>query len=101
GDSWRGRCHPRELHLVSNCTQAPIGVERRPFAQMRRLGKRLPDFFRRVAQLSDENERPHLSILFYLRPAGWTRCVLLAIGHFALLVFLFIRVDGSSPMRSR
>src|SRR5258706_16358520 len=38
--------------------------------------KRLPDFFRRVAQFSDENERPLLSGLSYLRPAGRTRCVL-------------------------
>ena len=48
---------------------------------MRRVGKRLPDFFRRVAQFSDENERSLLSVLSYLRPAGRTRCVLLAIGH--------------------
>src|SRR5438045_1338110 len=101
GNLWRGRCHPRELYLGSNRTQAPIGVEGRPLSQMRRFGKRPPDFSRRVAQLSRKNERPHLSVLFYLRPAGWTRCVLLAIGHFALLVFLVVRGDGSSPMRSR
>src|SRR2546428_498199 len=48
---------------------------------MRRVSKRLPDFFRRVAQFSDENERPLLSVLSYLRSAGRTRCVLFAIGH--------------------
>src|SRR5438105_7653974 len=101
GNLRRGRCHPRELHLVSNRTQAPIGVEGRPLAQMCRFGKRPPHFFRFVAQLSHENERPHLSVLFYLRPAGRAWCVLLAIAHFALLVFLVVRVDGSSPMRSR
>ena len=49
--------------VASNRTQAPIGVEGRPLAQMRRVGKRLPDFFRRVAQFADENERPLVSVL--------------------------------------
>src|SRR3984893_10512441 len=80
----RGRSHPGELHR-SNRTQAPIGFKRSPLAQMRWVGKRLPDFFRRVAQFSDENERPLLSVLLYLRTAGRTRCVLLAISHVLLL----------------
>ena len=92
GNVRRGRSHPGELHRGSNRTQAPIGLKGRPLAQMRRVGKRLPDFFRRVAQFSDENERPLLSVLSYLRPAGRTRCVLLAIGHLLLLVFLFVGV---------
>src|SRR5690349_4546908 len=77
----RGRSHRGELHHGSNRAQVSVGVERRPLAQMRRVRKRLPDFFRRVAQFSDENERPLLSALSYLRPAGRTRRVLLAIGH--------------------
>src|SRR6266850_2690611 len=81
GNLRRGRSHRGELHRRSNRTQIPISLKGRPLAQMRRLRKRLPDFFRRVAQLSDENERPLLSVLSYLRPAGRTRCVLLAIGH--------------------
>jgi hypothetical protein len=62
---------------------------------MRRVGKRLPDFFRRVTELSDEDERPLLSVLSYPRPAGRTRCVLLAICHllFLVFVFLFVGVD--------
>ena len=49
---------------------------------MRRVGQRLPDFFRRVAQFSDENERPLLfpvlsPVLLYPRHVGRTRCVLL------------------------
>src|SRR6202030_3432778 len=72
-------------HRGANRTVAPIGLKGSPLAQMRRVGKRLSDFFRRVAQLSDENERPLLSVLSYLRPAGRTRCVLLAIGHLLLL----------------
>src|SRR5882724_10992255 len=59
GDVRRGRSHRGELHRGSNRTQAPIGVEGRPLAQLRRVGKRLPD--------------------------GRTRCVLLAIGHLVLL----------------
>src|SRR5437899_864298 len=94
----RGRSHRGELHRGPNRCQAPIGVEGSPLAQMHRVGKYLPDFVRRVAQFSDENERPLLSVLSYLRAAGGTRCVLLAIGHL-LLVFLFVSVDGS--MRSR
>src|SRR6059036_1544072 len=38
-----------------------------------------------VGQVSDENERPLVSVLSDLRPAGRTRCILLAIGHFLLL----------------
>src|ERR1700693_4693846 len=70
GNRRRGRSHRGELHRLSNCAQAPIGFKRSPLAQMRWIGKRLPDFFRRVAQFSDENERPFLSVLLYLRPAG-------------------------------
>src|SRR5437764_1275338 len=93
GNLQRVRSNRGKLHRGSNRTQAPIGFKRSTLAQMRRVGKRLPDFFRRVAQLSDENERPFLSVLSYLRPAGRTRCVLLAIGHRLLLVFLFVGVD--------
>src|SRR3984957_281674 len=85
GNVRRGRAHRAELHHGSNGTQAPIGFKGSPLAQMHRVGKCLPDFFRRVAQFSDENERPRLSVLSYLRPAGWTRCVLIAIAHFFLL----------------
>jgi len=53
---WRGRSHPSEFHR-SNRTQVPISIKGRPLAQMRWVGKRLPDLFRRVAQFSDENER--------------------------------------------
>src|SRR5882762_3535898 len=74
----RGRSHPGELHR-SNRTQVPIDLKGRPLAQMRRVGKRLPDFFRRVAQFSEENERPLLSVLSYLRPACRTLYVLLAL----------------------
>src|SRR5215471_506136 len=75
-----GRSHPGEIHS-SNLTHVPISFKGRPLAQMRRVSKRLPDFFRGVAQFSDENERPLLSVLSYVRPAGRTRCILVAIGH--------------------
>src|SRR5580700_12296560 len=80
-----GVSHPGELHRGSNLIQTPIDIEGSPLAQMRWVGKRLPDFFRRVAQFSNENERPPLSVLSYLRSAGWTRCVLLAMVHLLLL----------------
>src|SRR5712664_1430897 len=73
---------------VVSFTVAPT-VPRLPSASKgahpRWVGERLPDFFRRVAQFSDENERPLLSVLSYLRPAGRTRRVLLAIDHLVLL----------------
>src|SRR5258708_27891755 len=43
-----------------------------------------------MAQFPDETERPLPSIQLYMRPAGRTRCVLLAIYHLLLLVFLFV-----------
>src|SRR5579864_6431662 len=84
GNARRGRSHSSELHRGANLTQVPIGVKGSPLAQMCRVGQRLPDFFRRVAQFSDENERPLLfpvlsPFLSHLRPAGRARCVLLAI----------------------
>ena len=92
----RGRSHPGELHR-SNRTQAPIDLKWRPLAQMRRVGKRLPDFFRRVAQFSDENERSLLSVLSYLRPAGRTGRVALAIGHLLFLVLVLVLSVSSVP----
>src|SRR6266567_1380157 len=93
------RSHPGEIHQGSDRSQAPIDHKGRPLAYMRRIGKCQPDFFRRVAQLSDENERPLFAVLSYLRPAGGTRCVLLASGHLLLLVSFFGGVDRS--MRSK
>src|SRR5215469_12361875 len=58
---------------------------------MGRVSQRLPNFFRRMAQLSDKNERPIVFAFSYLRPAGGTRRVLLVIDHLALLVFLVLR----------
>src|SRR5262245_44446111 len=49
GNVLRGRYHSSELHRYSDRTQAPIGVDGRPLAQMRWVGQRLPNFFRRVA----------------------------------------------------
>src|SRR5579862_1089972 len=89
GNAWRGRADRGELDRGSCRTQAPVGLEGSPLAQMRRIGKRLPDFFRRVPQLSDENERPLLfpvlsEVLLYSRRNGRTRQVVFAIAHFFL-----------------
>jgi hypothetical protein len=54
--------------VVPTVPGAPIGFKGSPLAQMRWLGKRQPDLLRRVAQFSDENERPLLSVLSYRRP---------------------------------
>src|SRR5581483_292534 len=52
----RRRSHPGELYGGSGRVQIPSGVKGRPLAEMRRVGERLPDSFRRVAQFSRENE---------------------------------------------
>src|SRR5262249_35905596 len=85
GNLCLGRSHCSELNRRSNRTQAPIRFKGSPLAQMRWVGKRLPDFFRCVAQFSDENERPLISVLVNVRPAGRTWCVLLGIDHLLLL----------------
>src|SRR5215469_14187728 len=82
------RSHPGELYR-SNRIEAPIDRKGRPLAQMRRVGKRLPNFFRRVAQFSDENERPLFSVL------GRTRCVQRAIGHLPLPAILLNGLPSS------
>src|SRR5882672_2582835 len=86
GNMRRGRSHRGELHRGSNRAQASIGVEGRPLAELRRVGERLPDFFRRLPQFSDENERPLFSVLLNLCPAGGTWCEVLAIDHLLFLV---------------
>ncbi len=99
-----GRSHRGELHRSPSPTQVPIGLEGRPLAQMRRVGQSLPHHRRRMTELSDQDERPLLSVLLYLRPVGRTRCVLLAIGHLLLLVFLLVGIDFvgvDASMRSR
>ncbi len=86
GNPGRGRAPTVvSFTLAPTAPRLAIGVERSPLAQMRGVGKCLPDFFRRVAQFPDENERPLLPVLSDLRPAGRTRSVLLAIGHLLLL----------------
>ena len=52
GNVRRGCAHRGELHRDSGSIQASIGVEGRPLAQVRWIGNRSPDFFRRVAQFS-------------------------------------------------
>ena len=92
----RGRSYPGELHC-SNRTQAPIHVKGSPLAEMRRVGERLPNLFRRVTQFSHENERPLVSlVLSDLRPAGGTWCVVSEIAHFLLLV---VRRGSSRDLR--
>src|SRR5882672_1704660 len=75
----------RQARAATKGFEFPPHIEATPVVLQQLRSKRLPDFFRRVAQFSDENERPLLSVLSYLRPAGRTRYVLLAIGHFFLL----------------
>src|ERR1700745_2715675 len=86
GNAQCRRSYGRELHRGSDCAEVPIGVEGSPLAEMHRVRQRLPDFFRSVAQLADENEFPLFlavlqPLLLDVRSAGWTRRVLLAIDH--------------------
>ena len=65
GDLRRRRSDRRELRRAQR-GEASVGVERRPFAQLRRIGQRLPDLRRRMTQVADENERPLLAFLLDL-----------------------------------
>src|SRR3954454_3522970 len=60
------RSHPGEIHRGSDCSRALIDLKGCPLTQLRRIGKCLPGFFRRVTQFSDEYKRPLLSDLSYL-----------------------------------
>src|SRR5947209_618667 len=96
----RGGCsNPRELHCRSSRTQASIGIEGSPFAQMCGVSKRLPDLFGGMPQLANENQCPLLSFFSYLRAGSRAGCVLIAIGHFLFLALGLVGVDWS--MRSR
>src|SRR5437764_526721 len=71
------RTHHRDSRLSSRLRR-PIGS----------LNAELLGIFPRVVQDSCENQGPTLAGLPYPRPAGGTRCVLLASDHLLLLVFL-------------
>src|SRR5581483_3974127 len=82
-----GNMQPRcsygsELYRSANCGKIRIRVKRSPLAQMCRIGERLPDFLRRVAQFADQDEPPSLALfLFHLRLGGEPRGVMRAVGH--------------------
>src|ERR1700733_5927301 len=80
-DTRSGGTYRGEFHRGAHRAQVSVGVERSPLAQVRRIGKRLPDLPRRMRQFSHKNQRPLLAVLSYLRPAGRTRCVLRATWH--------------------
>ena len=67
-----GRSDRGELDRRAGGAEVSIGIEWRPLAKLRRIGECLPDCFRRVTQLSDQDQRPLFSVLFDLR-AGRTR----------------------------
>src|SRR2546428_2251066 len=67
--------HRQRRRLLALLRPKPPAVR----GQVRRIGQRLPHHRRRVTELSDEDERPVLSVLSYLRPAGGTPCGLLAV----------------------
>jgi hypothetical protein len=93
GNAWGGSSDGGELHGGSNRAQVSVGVEGSPLAQMRRVGKGLPDFFRRMAEFSGQNECPRFfvvlsAVLLYSRYVSGARCVVLAIGHLSTLTFV-------------
>src|SRR6185312_2507255 len=97
----RRRSERAELHGFSRDAQVPVGIVWRPFAQLRRVGDRLPYLLGGMVKVADEHERPLLAF-FALnpRPSGRTRHVLLSSGHHRFLLDFGFRGGGSS-MRSR
>ncbi len=75
GDVRRRRADRRQLHRPRG-GQVPIGVERRPFGQVRRIGQRFPHHRRRMTELTDQDQRPLLAVLLDVaarRPRGRAR----------------------------
>ena len=100
GDVGRTSAHRRERHVGSDDTQAAVGVERRPLAELDRVGECLPDLLRRLAQRSNENERPGVAVL--LADLGAVRAARrVRIGHDLFLFFAFVRADLSIRSRWR
>ena len=75
-----------ESFTVPVVGEAPVRVERRPFAQVRRIGDRFPDFARRMTQVADENQRPLLPFLVNPRARGGARLITLTRAHFFFLL---------------
>ena len=95
----RGVSHPGKFHR-SNGAQAPIDHKGSPLAQLRRVGECLPDFCRRVAQFSDENERPLLLSVFSTcaRLAGPGVYCSGSVIFFFLLRFLATMLNGPTSV---
>ena len=91
------RSRPREFYRGTDCPQVSSGFKGRPFAQVRGIGKRLPDLFRWVAEFSDENERPLFWALSYLRRASGAGRVLNIDAHH-LFLFLSRRLPEPMPL---
>src|SRR5205085_1999229 len=83
----RSRRPDRRELCSANGAEVPIRIERGPFAEMLRLGERLPHRRRGLREVADENERPLLSIFSYFSARSGTRRVLLTAAHFFFLPF--------------
>src|SRR6185437_2376679 len=90
-----GRPHSRELYGPGGA-EVPIGIERRPLAELCRIGQGLPDLHCRMMQLPHEHERPRVPILSDLSASSSARCIPLTNAH------RFLRFLGDSCfVRSR
>src|SRR5262245_38683840 len=80
GDLGCRRPDRRELHGPHG-GQVSVGVERCPLGQLRGIRQRLPHHLRRMAKLSDEDERPRVAALLNLGSRRRAGHVLLAVAH--------------------
>src|SRR4051812_18373053 len=63
-------------------TEVPVRIKRGPFTKLLGIGERGPHLRRRVGEVTDENERPLISVLADFSAGRRTRRVLFMAVHF-------------------
>src|SRR6185295_10680576 len=81
--------------------EVPVGIKRRPLAQMLGVGERLPDSGRRMAEVADQHERPVVAVFSDLGAGSGARRVLLTGTHVFFFPFFPFAAGGALSIRSR
>src|SRR6185312_1741913 len=77
----RGRRPDRRELRRSGGAEVPIGVEGRPFGQLRRIGQRLPHHRRRMAEVADHEQRPLVAVLAHLGSGRRAGLITFTVAH--------------------
>src|SRR5689334_5159556 len=80
GDVWRWRTDGGQP-CGARAAEVAVRIERSPFAEVLGIGERLPDSFRWMAKVADQDEGPAVSVLLDVSAKGGAGRVLLTATH--------------------